>query len=94
MSNYFTHLPQAAELLTTVLGRKITHTPVTFEEQISRWTSYGISEDYARLLATFEQGVDAGSEEKLHENPNARVGTVRLKDWFERNKHIFQITAA
>jgi len=85
-------LPQVAEFLTTVLGRKITHTPVSVEEQVARLTSYGIAEDYARLLTAAEQIVDSGSEEKLQGAPNVRVGVIGIKEWLTKHKDVFEVT--
>jgi len=41
-----------------------------------------------------EQGADSGSEEKHHEKPNARVGTIGVKEWLTKHKEVFEATAA
>ena len=64
---------------------------MTFDEQVALWASFGVPEDYARLLTGLELKVDAGSQEKLHEDPNARVGVVGIREWLTKHKELFEV---
>jgi festuclavine dehydrogenase len=57
---------QVAEFLTNKLGRKITHVKLREEELAEAMTSFGIPEDYAKVLAQLDTAIKNGDEERLN----------------------------
>lgn len=57
---------QVAAILTRKLGRKITHVNISEDELAAGMTSFGIPDDYARLLAQLDTAVKKGAEERLN----------------------------
>ncbi|CAA7268422.1 unnamed protein product [Cyclocybe aegerita] len=79
---------EAADLLTEVLGRKITHRQITNEEQIAQF-KFGMSEEHAIMLNGGEQLIAAGLEEALLGHSKAIVGKAKLRDYVQANKRVW-----
>ncbi|KAJ2924488.1 hypothetical protein H1R20_g12593, partial [Candolleomyces eurysporus] len=78
---------QVADILTEVLGRKITHKVVTQEELTDHYSkALGWPLNYAQFLVQAEQYVDAGSEERWWGNPENIDGKETVREWAKRNK--------
>jgi len=56
----------AAALLTTKLGREITHIKISEDDLAKGMTSFGIPADYAKLLAELDTTIKNGNEERLN----------------------------
>ncbi|KAF6753590.1 NmrA family protein [Ephemerocybe angulata] len=78
---------QIAAILTDVLGRKITHKPISPEELTQEYvSSLGWPEDYAKFLVEAELGCDAGSQEQWWGKPENAIGKETTKEWAQRFK--------
>jgi len=80
---------QIAELLTEILGRKITHKRQTEEERRSFYTSFGMDALFAAQLSMLEIGCIEGSEENLFHAEDTVFGKHRLPDYFRENKELW-----
>ncbi|KAF6745062.1 NmrA family protein [Ephemerocybe angulata] len=83
---------QAAEILTRVLGRKITHQVVPPEKVVENYVSIpklGWSKEFAQFVVMAGGAVDAGSEERLFGLPNTLFGEETFEQWAERFKSSF-----
>ncbi|KAL8723370.1 MAG: hypothetical protein Q9181_007298 [Wetmoreana brouardii] len=54
---------QIAEILTSVLGKPVTHVNLTEEQIFERFVSRGMSESYARILSSMDTKIAQGSEQ-------------------------------
>ncbi|KAK0216188.1 hypothetical protein IW262DRAFT_201677 [Armillaria fumosa] len=79
-----------AAIFTDVLGRKITHTRITREVLKKRYLSFGLAEDYADMLSSFEDLNADGGEEKLFIAPKNVKGKRTLRSFVEANKDSFK----
>ncbi|KAJ3529982.1 hypothetical protein NMY22_g8765 [Coprinellus aureogranulatus] len=86
-------LDQAAEILSDVLDRKITHRVVKPEQMVEFYMSVGPELGWSREMAQFvvmaEALIDAGAQEKIVAYPNNLVGDETFRQWAERFKHVF-----
>ncbi|KAF8157093.1 hypothetical protein B0H34DRAFT_712102 [Crassisporium funariophilum] len=80
-----------AKLLTEVLGRKIAHRRISVDEAIQIYTTFGMSHDYAKGLATSESLVAEGTEEKAFNANKDRkiVGKHTLRGYVEAHREIW-----
>jgi festuclavine dehydrogenase len=53
-------------LLTNKLGRKISHVKLREEELAEAMTSFGIPDDYAKILAQLDTAIKNGDEERMN----------------------------
>ncbi|KAF9477233.1 NAD(P)-binding protein [Pholiota conissans] len=88
----FTH-DEVAKMLSTHLGREITHKKLSVEELTTLYaTEFGLPDDYAEIYAIKENGVGQGVEEKLFTEPSSdrtSVGTHRLEDYILANLELW-----
>ncbi|KAJ7154761.1 hypothetical protein C8R46DRAFT_960870, partial [Mycena filopes] len=77
-----------AEMLTEILGRKITHTRAAKEEFMQVWTARGMPEDYAQMMFTMEGIVAKGAEERLFHRADV-VGKRTLRAFLEANREVW-----
>jgi len=84
---------QVAEVLAEVLGRKIVHKRITYDEKKVIYTYFGMSDEIAGLLANMDRLIAQGQEERTVVNPENKryVGKVHLKDWVEKNKATWMV---
>lgn len=81
---------EVAQILSQVLGRKITRRSVSIEERTAFYYNKGVRTDLDGMLAHAEANLVAnGNEEKVYECPDTIVGRLRLRD-FEANKDQWQ----
>jgi festuclavine dehydrogenase len=63
---FFTKLvTQVASLISSKLGRTITHVKITEQQLAASMKSYGVPDDYADMLAQLDTFVSEGKEEIL-----------------------------
>ncbi|KAF5334320.1 hypothetical protein D9611_014164 [Ephemerocybe angulata] len=84
---------EIAEILTTTLGRPITHSVITQDELLKRYLAFGLPELHATYLSKAEAEVENGSEKRHLQDPRALVGKVGVKEWIEKNKDAFSPAA-
>jgi festuclavine dehydrogenase len=58
---------KTAQILTEVIGKRITHVNLTEQEFVDQLTSAGLSEDQAKSLASLEGVIKEGGEERLND---------------------------
>ncbi|TFK41647.1 hypothetical protein BDQ12DRAFT_663693 [Crucibulum laeve] len=80
---------EAAELLSEVLGRKITHKRLTLEEGIQQWMKLGAPREYAIRYTELESAVAREGEDKLFAEEDKIVGKRTLRDYLEENKALW-----
>ncbi|CAA7263556.1 unnamed protein product [Cyclocybe aegerita] len=80
---------QATEILSEVIGRKITHTHITNEQEQGFFRSIGMSPEYAAMLNGMEAAIADDAEEKLVGTSKTITGTHKLRDYFEANKALW-----
>ncbi|KAF8646466.1 hypothetical protein AX16_007203 [Volvariella volvacea WC 439] len=81
---------EAAEILSEVIGRKITHKHNSEEEALKFWMGEDdAAEELARAILWME-GLIANGTEASHVNAERKyIGKKKLRDWFEENKAAF-----
>ncbi|TFK60685.1 NAD(P)-binding protein [Pluteus cervinus] len=79
---------EAAEIISSVIGRRIVHKNLTEEEGIAFWMQH-TSEEMARALVAMEALIAGGEEEACDKEERKIVGQVRLRDWVVANKGLF-----
>ncbi|KAF8805895.1 NAD(P)-binding protein [Phlegmacium glaucopus] len=79
---------QVAELLTEILGRKITYRRISVDELKKAYIGFGLDAEYAEYLVDFEAAIAKGDEEDaFNADENKRVvGKHTLREYFEANK--------
>ncbi|KJA18757.1 hypothetical protein HYPSUDRAFT_69673 [Hypholoma sublateritium FD-334 SS-4] len=82
-------MDEAAEILSNVLGRKITHEDLSPEEYTQRLKNIGMEAKYAEMLAFIQSKYANGSEEAAAKLPGIFVGTHSLVDYFQANKDLW-----
>lgn len=85
-------LYQIAELLTEVLGRKITHRKLTVPDFEETYVTFGVSREHAKLLASTDGAVAKGFEESLFKNTPAErkyIGKQTLPDYIRNNRDLW-----
>lgn len=82
---------QVADLLSTALGRTITHTRITEAEYIEHMRSIGFDESFAWGLVDGELRIAQGSEEAIFRREGAVQGVVSLREYVEKNKHLWML---
>ncbi|KAJ3510100.1 hypothetical protein NLJ89_g4862 [Agrocybe chaxingu] len=81
---------QAAEILSEVVGRKITHKQLTNEEEVEFYKSLGMTQEYSEILNELDAIIDDGAEEKRVGTPkHLYTGTRTLRQFFEANKKLW-----
>ncbi|KAJ7728781.1 hypothetical protein B0H16DRAFT_240299 [Mycena metata] len=81
---------QIAEMLTNVLGRKITHTRLTGDKLKQLFFARDMPEDYAEMMVTLDSWVAGGAEQQLYQRADV-VGKRMLHAFFEANTEAWRI---
>ncbi|KEZ40128.1 AFUA_2G17970 family ergot alkaloid biosynthesis protein [Scedosporium apiospermum] len=78
----------AAKILSEVLQKPVIHKDLTVFEMEARLRSFGISEDYAKILGAMETNVKHGSEDRMDDSVLAITGKrpKTLREWAEEYK--------
>ncbi|PPQ79600.1 hypothetical protein CVT25_003480 [Psilocybe cyanescens] len=85
----------AAKILSSVLGRTITHKRYTVEELADFYIQIGAPPEYANILAEMNRKVEQGSEEAVFSDSTAAaegrkfVGKHTLLEFFQENKSVW-----
>ena len=84
---------KVADLLSEVLGRKITHRMLSEDESLFIWTSVAkLSVGLAKALIKMEAEIANGAEVAVFENDNNLiVGKTHLREFFETNRELWAI---
>ncbi|KAK7059705.1 NAD(P)-binding protein [Favolaschia claudopus] len=80
---------QIADMLTEVLGRKITHRRLDEAELKQVMLGRGMPEEYAQMMVAIDGYVAGGGEGKQFERANV-VGKRKIRDFFEANKDVWR----
>ncbi|TFK18049.1 NAD(P)-binding protein [Coprinopsis marcescibilis] len=84
---------EAAEILSDVVGRTITHQAIPGETLETLYKQFGMPPEFAAFMVALEKASDEGMDLKLvkrleneNKTENLYVGKIRLRDWAEKNK--------
>ncbi|KAJ2928708.1 hypothetical protein H1R20_g8399, partial [Candolleomyces eurysporus] len=77
---------EVAQILSEVIGKPVTHKAISSEEQEVRYTSYGMTPEYAKFLVAEEVKTDGDTEAALVAKENKFVGKFSVRDVLEKNK--------
>ena len=79
---------EVAELLTEILGRKITYRRISIEEAEKDLVKYGLSQDFAARLVKIESEIGRGVEEGVFYADESKkfVGKHTLRQYLEANR--------
>ncbi|KAF8799696.1 NAD(P)-binding protein [Phlegmacium glaucopus] len=79
---------QAAELLTEILGRKITYRRISVDDVKNAYIGFGLDAEYADYLVDLESAIAKGKEEDAFNADESKkvVGKHTLREYFEANK--------
>ena len=82
------NLLQVANVLSEVLGRKITHTNVSQQELADWLTSRGVPDHTAGMLAELDIGIKNGMENRLNDTVLKVTGRppMTYREFAEKNK--------
>lgn len=78
-------------MLSSVLGREITHKKLTPEQVKSIFTRVGLPEDFASFLVSLQQVTAGGKDKELFENddPKKVIGKHSLLEYFKENRELW-----
>ncbi|KAF7318256.1 NAD(P)-bd-dom domain-containing protein [Mycena chlorophos] len=79
---------EIAQMLTEVVGRKITHKIVSKEEMKQVFVDRGMPEEYAEMMTGLDGYIAQGGEEKMYARATV-VGKRTLKEFFVANKAVW-----
>ncbi|KDN70634.1 putative AFUA_2G17970 family ergot alkaloid biosynthesis protein [Colletotrichum sublineola] len=82
---------QIAEILSDVLGRKIVHKNLSALELVERFTSQGMPQDYAEMMAGLDTAIKEGSENRTNSVVLAVTGKQprKFRDTAEKYKGVW-----
>jgi hypothetical protein len=82
---------QVAKILTDVLGKQVTHKDLTPAELEARLQSFGVPEDYSRMMSSLDTAIKHGSEDRTNDVVLALTGKLpkTFKDWAESSKAVW-----
>jgi hypothetical protein len=82
---------QVAELMTEILGRKITYRRLSIDEYKEIFVGWGLEPEYADDLVTVELEVARGVEEDIFNVAEDKkfVGKHTLREYLEANRDIW-----
>ncbi|CAA7268327.1 unnamed protein product [Cyclocybe aegerita] len=80
---------RATEILSEIIGHKITHVHITNEQEQGFFRSIGMWPEYVAMLNGMEAVIAHGAEEKLVGTSKTITGTHKLRDYFEANKALW-----
>lgn len=82
---------QAAKILSSALGREISHKRVSVEEMAQVIAQFGVDPEFAIILGEIEGRVAHGSEESLFVSRNLTkfIGKHTLSDYVQQNKDLW-----
>jgi festuclavine dehydrogenase len=82
---------EAAKLLSSIIGREITHKKISIEEQAQALAKRGLSPELANYLAKIQADVAEGSAAAdFNDNTNRKiVGKHTLKEYLETNRALW-----
>ncbi|KAF4610025.1 hypothetical protein D9613_010529 [Agrocybe pediades] len=82
---------EAAKILSSVLGREITHRKNTVEQQVEEFKKMGMPEPVGKALAFAQTSVAEGKEAVFMDEPEDRkyVGKRTLEQYFRENRHVW-----
>ena len=78
-----------AQTFSEILGREITYSPVTTEEQRDMYMTTGVPKAVATGLAHVVAQVATGTEEKLFMDKNKFCGEKMLRTFIEENESVW-----
>lgn len=78
-------------MLTSILGREITHKRLSSEQMTGILVSVGLPEDLAAFLVSLEQATADGVDSELFKNddPKKRIGKHSLLEYLEENRELW-----
>ncbi|KAF5318457.1 hypothetical protein D9619_010663 [Psilocybe cf. subviscida] len=81
----------AAKMLTSILGREITHKRLSSEQMTGILASVGLPEDLAAFLVSLEQATADGVDSELFKNddPKKRIGKHSLLEYLKENRELW-----
>ncbi|KAF9554812.1 NAD(P)-binding protein [Agrocybe pediades] len=82
---------EAAKIISSVLGREITHRKNTVEQQVEEFKKMGMPEPVGKALAFAQTSVAEGKEAVFMDEPEDRkyVGKRTLEQYFRENRHVW-----
>lgn len=85
-------VPQVAEILSSILGRTITHITLTEREYFDYCIASGEQREWAEYLTFWDLGIAAGSEERVFQRSDKVTGTIRLPDFLKANRECWMVS--
>jgi uncharacterized protein YbjT (DUF2867 family) len=82
---------QIASILSDVLGRRIVHVDLTAEGLEKRLQSFGMPEDYSRMMSALDIAIKNGTEDRTNDVVLAVTGSAptKFKDFAESVKDVW-----
>lgn len=79
---------QAVQMLSKVLGRRITHTRMSHDEAVVFWQQF-VPTEFAEAMVQIEDAAARGDEEACFHAKFKQVGKRRLRPYFEANREVW-----
>ncbi|KAF8970138.1 hypothetical protein BDZ97DRAFT_1792147 [Flammula alnicola] len=82
---------EAAKLLSSILGREITHKKSSTEDTAKIYAGFGLAPEYANFLANLEGNAGKGKEVELFNSSADKkfIGKHSLLDYFKANRELW-----
>ncbi|KAF8965090.1 hypothetical protein BDZ97DRAFT_1659434 [Flammula alnicola] len=82
---------EAAKLLSSILGREITHKKNSIEETAKMFAGLGLGPEYVNFLANLEANIAKGKEEELFNGSADKkiIGKHTLLEYFQTNRDLW-----
>jgi festuclavine dehydrogenase len=85
-----TSLLQGAEILSEVLGHKVTHKSLPPDEYKATLLNVGLPPPLVDLIILINGKITNGEDGNNYDSEKAIKGKRYIKDWFEENKAVYQ----
>ncbi|KAF8970143.1 ergot alkaloid A [Flammula alnicola] len=82
---------EVAKLLSSVLGREITHKKLSTDETAKIFEGFGMNPEFAKMLASMEANAGKGREEELFNRSEDEkfIGKHTLLEYFQANRELW-----
>ena len=81
-------IEQAVEMLSEIVGRKITHKRMSHTQAIVFWQQI-VPPEFAGAMVEIEEAVARGDEEAYFQSKVKQVGKRHLRAYFEANREVW-----
>ncbi|KAF7348744.1 NAD(P)-binding protein [Mycena venus] len=80
---------EVAKCFSNILQRRITHESISVAEQQALWSTFGLPDEFIRLMGSVEEMTAAGGEEAVYAAETKIIGKKTLTDFVRENLRLW-----